>query len=326
VAVSRFVALFLFVFVGCSPAGTVAPGPAATEGWFAGADSTRLFYRTIGKGLDTVVVVHGFQGNNQNYLAPDLLSLARGRTLLFYDQRGGGRSSPVTDPAQLGIEAHVRDLEALWQHFGFQRMALLGHSGGAAIATRYAVEYPGHTARLVLVAPPAPVREPFAEQITRAFFPRIDSATWARVNALQVSLRTAPDPVRVCREISATVLPRAFFADSANAARMRGDFCASPPAALRTQADRTAAFQQSLPADWRSSLHTIRVPVLVVHGAHDALPVAAARAWTEALPDARLLLLSDADHLPWVEQPERFTAAVGEFFNGEWPRAAEVVP
>jgi pimeloyl-ACP methyl ester carboxylesterase len=37
-------------------------------------------------------------------------------------------------------------------------------------------------------------------------------------------------------------------------------------------------------------------------------------------------LLSDADHLPWVEQPERFTAAVGEFFNGEWPRAAEVVP
>ncbi len=54
--------------------------------------------------------------------------------------------------------------------------------------------------------------------------------------------------------------------------------------------------------------------------------IAAARAWTEALPDARLLLLSDADHLPWVEQPERFTAAVGEFFNGEWPRAAEVVP
>ncbi len=273
-----------------------------------------------------MVIVHGFQGNNQNYLAPDLLSLARGRTLLFYDQRGGGRSSPVTDPAQLGIEAHVRDLAALRQHFGFERMALLGHSGGAAIATRYAVEYPGHTARLVLVAPPAPVREPFAGQITRTFFSRLDSATWTRLNALQSSLRTAPDPVRVCREISATVLPRAFFADPAKAQRMRGDFCGSPPAALRTQPEREAAFLQSLPADWRSSLRTIRVPVLVVHGAQDAIPVAAAREWTKVLPDARLLLLFEADHLPWIEQPERFTAAVDEFLNGDWPRAAEVIP
>lgn len=245
----RPVVLLVLVLFGCSHPGSVRPNSAATEGHFAGADSTRLFYRAVGTGPDTVVVVHGFQGNNQDYLAPDLLPLARGRTLLFYDQRGGGRSSPVLDPAQPDLEAHVRDLEALRQHFGFERLALLGHSGGAAIAVRYAVEHPERIERLALVTPPAPVRDPFSEQTMRAFLARVDSATWARLNALQASLPTAPNPVEVCREIAQTVLPRAYFADPAKAERMRGDFCTSSPAMLRTQTQRTIAFQQSLPAD-----------------------------------------------------------------------------
>lgn len=322
---NRTIALLLLVFAGCSWPSSVELNPAATEGYFAGADSTRLFYRAIGRGPDTVVVVHGFQGNNQNYLAPDLLPLSRGRTLLYYDQRGGGRSSPVADPAQLGIEAHMRDLEALRQHLGLERLTLLGHSGGAAIVARYAAEHPGRTARLVLVAPPPPAREPFSEQTMRAFFPRVDSATWARVNALQASLPTVQDPASVCHEITQAVLPRAYFADPANAERMQGDFCASPPEKLRTQPQRTAAFQQSLPVDWRPSLRALRVPVLVIHGAHDAIPVAASRAWAQALPDARLLVLSSADHLPWVEQPKHFISAVDQFFRGKWPDGAEIV-
>jgi pimeloyl-ACP methyl ester carboxylesterase len=63
----------------------------------------------------------------------------------------------------------------------------------------------------------------------------------------------------------------------------------------------------------------------VIHGAHDAIPVAASRAWTQALPDARLLVLSSADHLPWVEQPEQFISAVDQFFRGKWPVGAEIV-
>ncbi|CAN5779076.1 alpha/beta hydrolase [soil metagenome] len=322
---NRTVALLLLLLAGCSRPGSLEPNLAAEEGYFTGADSARLFYRAIGRGRDTVVVVHGFQGNNQNYLAPDLLPLARGRTLLFYDQRGAGRSSPVSDPAQLGIEAHVRDVEALRQHFRLERLSLLGHSGGAAIVARYAVAHPGRTARLVLVTPPPPVREPFSEQTMRAFFPRVDSATWVRVNALQASLPTAQDPVSVCQDITRAVLPHAYFANPANAERMRGDFCASPPEKLRTQAQRTAAFQQSLPADWRPSLRPLRVPVLVIHGAHDAIPLAASRAWVQALPDARLLVLPSADHLPWVEQPEQFISAVDQFFRGNWPVGAEIV-
>lgn len=57
--------------------------PGDREGYFAGADSVHLYYRTAGAGSDTVVVVHGQQGNTLEYLAPDLKPLAEGRVLLF---------------------------------------------------------------------------------------------------------------------------------------------------------------------------------------------------------------------------------------------------
>jgi len=299
------------------------PHPAVTEGYAVGADSVRLFYRAYGRGGDTVVVVHGFQGNAQGYLAADLLPLAHGRTLLFYDQRGGGRSQAVTDTARLGIESHVRDLEALRRHFGLWKLSLLGHSGGAAVAARYAAEHPDRVRRMVLVAPPPPVRAPYAAELSRAFAARLDSATWRRLAALQATLPTAADPRGVCREIVSTVLPRAYFADPRAYRRMRGDFCAQPPDRLRTQPARLAAFQRTLPDDWRPALAAITAPVLLIHGGHDVIPVEASRAWAAALPDARLLVLPRADHLPWIEQPARFFEAADRFLQGDWPPGTE---
>lgn len=312
---------------GCGRPPRVLPSPAReSEGYVQGADSVRLFYRAFGAGGDTVVVVHGFQGHDQEYLAPDLLPLARGHTLLFYDQRGDGRSSAVADPARLGMESQVADLEALRVHFAIGRMTLVGHSGGAAIVVRYAVEHPDHVARMILVAPPPPARLPFADQANRAFAARLDTATRRRMAALQASLPAAADPVAVCRQIVSTVLPRAYFAHPAGFRQMRGDFCASPPDRLRTQAARLAAFQRTLPEDWRPALGALTMPVLVTHGAHDAIPVAAAREWARALPNARVLVVPRADHLPWVERPERFFPAADAFLRGRWPRGSRSIP
>ena len=100
----RPLALLLLSLTACARAMPEPPhAPAAREGYFAGTDSVRLYYRTVGAGPDTVLVVHGQQGNTMEYLAPDLEPLAEGRVLLFYTQRGGGRSDPIEDPEQLGI-------------------------------------------------------------------------------------------------------------------------------------------------------------------------------------------------------------------------------
>ncbi|HEX8320391.1 alpha/beta hydrolase [Longimicrobium sp.] len=307
----------VLLLVSCTPPHLQPPGSSAREGYFAGANGGSLYYQAIGGGPDTVVVVHGFQGNGSGYLAPDLQRLAHGRTLLVYDQRGEGRSDSVRSVEQPGLEEHVQDLEALRRHFGMERMRLFGHSGGAAIAVRYAGVHPQHVERVLLVAPPPFVGAAYREQTGQRFLARLDSATWARMRALEASIAQAEDPAPLCRELIATMLPRAFLADSTALGRMRGDFCGAPPERLRTRAARRDAFLRSQQGrDWHALLERIRVPVLIIHGEQDAIPAEAARELARALPDGRVLILPLADHLPWLDQPEQFFSAADAFLRG----------
>lgn len=61
-------------------------------------------------------------------------------------------------------------------------------------------------------------------------------------------------------------------------------------------------------------LHRVTAPTLIVWGVQDRLlPVAYARRWAELLPAARLEMIEDAGHLPFIEQPDAFVSAVGGF-------------
>lgn len=86
-----------------------------------------------------------------SYLAADLEPLAARRTLLFYDQRGAGRSTLVTDSTSLDAQRFAEDLEALRAHFGMPRLTLLGHSWGAGVAALYAARHPERVGRLLIV-------------------------------------------------------------------------------------------------------------------------------------------------------------------------------
>lgn len=281
-----------------------------------GTEGHSLFYRLRGAGPDTIVIIHGFQGNNQNYLAADLVAVIVEPTLLFYDQRGGGRSAPVPDTAAPGLSEHVRDLEAVRTAMGFSQLTLLAHSGGAFIAAQYALQFPERVDRLILVAPGSPVRDPFAAQTVAAFEARLNSATWDRMNTLRASMPTAEDPVSVCHEITSVMLPGAWLVHPSTVETMKGDFCAAPDDILRTESIRLSAFQESLGMwDWRSELASLQTPVLIIHGDQDAIPRSAAEEWETSLPNAQLVVVPEADHLPWLDQPRPFAAAVAEFLK-----------
>jgi proline iminopeptidase len=72
-------------------------------------NGVQLYTRRVGDG-PAVVVLHGGPGAHHDYLLPQYDRLAQRRTLLYYDQRGGGRS-PVTRETPVGWREHVADLE-----------------------------------------------------------------------------------------------------------------------------------------------------------------------------------------------------------------------
>ena len=108
------------------------------SGYVAGEGNVRLFYRMEGNGSDTLVVLHGGPGLNLEGLRPDLRPLSHRHTLLYFDQRGSGRSE-MPDTLRLTAASMVEDIEALRRAFRLDRVTILGHPWGGSLAVLYAV-------------------------------------------------------------------------------------------------------------------------------------------------------------------------------------------
>ena len=101
----------------------------------------RLFERRAGRG-PPVVVLHGGPGAHHDYLLPGFDRLAGDRTLIYYDQRGGGRS-PVERDVPVGWREQVADLDALREVWGWDRLTIAGYSWGALLALAHTVTVEG---------------------------------------------------------------------------------------------------------------------------------------------------------------------------------------
>lgn len=300
------------------------------EGFIRTADGVRLFYRIVGDGPETLVAVHGGPGNSLESILPDLEPLAKGRRVIYYDQRGNGRSDLIKERDQLAISKHVADLEAVRTHFKLERMTLLGNSWGGLLVGFYAAAHPGRVERMVLhcAAPPTrPLIVAMNDEIRRRMGERYDEAQrkrFALVSDSQTWLK-ADDPRAVCREFMRTILA-VYVSRPESLKLLKGDVCAGSEEAVRHQRLVNAQIWRAL-GDWNltTSLGVVKAPVLVVHGEADVIPVEASEAWARSMPNARLLLIKGAGHIPQVEQPEIFFNAVETFLKGRWVTEARKV-
>jgi proline iminopeptidase len=112
--------------------------------------ATRLYVREIGQGRP-VIVVHGGPDFDHHYLLPELNRLAGRCRLVFYDQRGRGRSFGGAAPDDATMLSEVDDLDCVRRHLRLDTVAVLGHSWGALVAMEYALAFPEAVSHLVLV-------------------------------------------------------------------------------------------------------------------------------------------------------------------------------
>lgn len=265
-----------------------------------------IFERRIGSGPE-VVVLHGGPGAHHDYLLPGVDALATGRTLIYYDQRGGGRSVVGRDVAVTATE-QVHDLEALRDVWGLEQMHLVGYSWGGLLAMLYAIAHPDRVASLALVSPaPAAATERPGYEAELARRNTTNQIKAARA-ALQASELRRSDPDDYARKLFSLAVA-GYFHDPSRAIEL------TP---FRITGRTQQAVWDSLGDDYdlRPALARLNIPAIVLHGDDDPIPMATAQATANAL-GAELVVLPDAGHVPYIEAADAFTAALDRFL----PRA-----
>ncbi len=281
-----------------------APLTGTTESLLS-VNGIHLFTRRIGSG-PMVVVLHGGPGAHHDYLLPQYDRLARGRTLQYYDQRGGGRS-PVDREVPVGWQAHVADLDALLEAWDAVPGTLLGYSWGGLLALVYAIAHPARVARLALVCP-APVTGKDRRRFETAFAERSRAPAIVRareeLQASDLRDRDADAYRRRLFELSVA----GYFHDPAKAEdltpfRVTG----------RTQEEVWASLGHY---DLRTDLRGLAIPARVFAGRHDPIPLDAAET-TAACLGAELVVFEASGHCPHVEEPDAFVAVLDPWLRGD---------
>jgi proline iminopeptidase len=289
-------------------------GSADSGGYVAGADGVRLYYRVMGRVGDTVVVVHGGPGLHHRYLVAALAPMTRTHTLLYYDQRGRGRSDTVTDSHAMGVERDVADLEALRRALRLERLTLIGHGWGGAVGVRYAMAHPDRVRRLALISPFFP-RASFLWALGVHPYEGPDSAAFEGLSDARRQGRDQRRPRDFCRDYWGVYLSPVPVRDRYATRRLAAAVCDVPDAALaRAERVRDLTLRSLGTWDWRGELGAVSAPTLVLQG-RGAVWNAAARDWLAGLPDARLVTLDGHPQFPWLDEPGPFVAALDTFLR-----------
>ena len=272
-------------------------------------DGTMLAVHTVGAG-SPVLCVPGGPGRASAYLE-NLAGLDATNTLHLLDNRGSGASELPGDRDSLAFPRLADDVEDVRVALEMTPAAILGHSAGCPVALLHAARYPDAVRRLVLVTPSG---RPFgwpAEDIDDIRRSRTGEPWFEEANEAAEIAPSANPALR--RELDRVMRPlwygvwdertqaHAASADDQVSLRAAAGYVPGPDYDYRAAAD---------------GLKNITASVLVVVGALDAMTGAAvAEKFVEVLPDARVAVIPDAGHFPWVDAAEAFREAVASFLS-----------
>jgi proline iminopeptidase len=282
------------------------------------AGSISLYTRDIGEG-PPAIVLHGGPDFDTAYLLPDLDRLADLYHLVYYDQRGRGRSADGVRPEDVTLATEIEDIEHERQSFELERTTLLGHSWGTVLALEYALRYPNRVSRLILMNP-APSSSSESGLLRKAYIAQLGDEAMARQRAIVIGKAyQEADPQAVADRyrihFSHALATSAHYEALMQA--MRAAFFSQGAAGIlkaRAVENRLMADTWERPDyDLLPRLSSVQVPTLILYGDHDFIPREISEDLARALPQARLITFENCGHFAYLECPDAVHTALQNF-------------
>lgn len=266
-------------------------------------NNTELYWAEHGEG-QPIVMVHGGPGFDHTHFRPWLDELADSARLIYYDQRGTGRSSRTDGFDNVSFHTLVEDLEGLRGQLRLERFTLLGHCFGGNLALAYAQQYAERLNGLILCST-AP---------SYAHLPAALSALRDRMNPEQQAVFagfTEPVPDDLVFKHAWRMLHPLYFAQ----------YQPGYAEAVVEPMHGSAIAWNHLP-DMLEELNACATrdqaacPILSINGKHDWFVGAEQVQQLQALlPQASLVGFEDSGHFPFIEEHDRFLAAVRDWIK-----------
>ncbi len=295
-------------FLYLSDAVAVEPGQG-----FAAVAGGPVWYEVMGDGVGIpLMVLHGGPGGTScgyTRLAP----IGEVRSVVRYDQLGGGRSGRPDDMELWTVEGFVERLHSLRNELGLEQMHLLGHSWGGALAAAYVLEK--GTDGIVSLTLSSPL---------------LSSPAWMEdANYLRAQLPVEMQEALDKHEAEGTMDHEDYQAATEEFYRrhVRGGERLPPLEACAGVTSNSMIYEYMwgntefnatgtlLDFDLRPRLNEIDVPVLLMAGEHDEARPERMQEFQSLMEDARVEIIPDAAHGTLSRQTELYIDVLSDFLN-----------
>jgi proline iminopeptidase len=267
------------------------------------ADGVSLNVEEVGDGFP-VIVLHGGPGLDHSGFRPYLDPLGDAFRLLYVDERGQGLSERV-DPGTLSLDVFARDVDLLAEALGLERFALLGHSFGAIITTKHAIEV--GTADAYVISGGGDSSAALEADVAASLDAMGDAGVPIAASWEQEKTVATEDELKELLHIQ---MPFHFAGDPPPG---YGEDTVGTPDVLRHFANIGYG-----DFDYTPELHRVSKPTLVGERDRTTTP-RAARALHEGIAGSILVVLPGVGHMSFVETPEPYIDAVTSFLHGATP-------
>jgi pimeloyl-ACP methyl ester carboxylesterase len=247
-----------------------------------------------------LLLLHGGPGMSE-YLSM-LGSEVDGWQTIRYQQRG---IAPSTLDGPLTVERHVADAIAVLDELQLGRVTVLGHSWGGHLALHLALAHPGRVAGLVAIDPLGAVGDGGVAELMQHLGERMSPESAAAYGALAERL-AGPDPAMEDMTASLRLLWPGYFADQSSIISYPPDLRLDPVSYVGT----FGSIAEHLAGGFAAKLASVNAPAVFVLGGGSPMPVSQGEQTAALLPAAQVVVVPDAGHMPWHEQPGCVAAAL----------------